>query len=206
MRNFYLIILTIVAANFQMSAHVQLDNPKGGENFVPGQPVNIEWTNSIDHGPSNWDLYFSENGGDTWDTIRTDMPKDMLSIIWITPEIFTNSAKIKIVQDNDDGYDYEDSSEIFSISFFTGVEEVPTPAISSYPNPWSTYTTLNYPGTSLSNYRLEIYDSQGRWVESIGHLSGSSLYINRGQRAAGLYYLRLMGEGSIIEAGKWIIR
>lgn len=98
-------------------AHVVLDSPVGEENYDPGQTVNIKWHLRIAHPQDNWDLFFSTDGGSTWQELALDLPVTQLSYSWTAPDIETSQAKIKIVMDNV-GANYEAESNNFSIGVF----------------------------------------------------------------------------------------
>lgn len=95
-------------------AHVELDNPLGGETFVVGQTVTIQWHIEIPHNTLNWDVLFSSDGGATWAFIQMDLPVGSLSYSWIVPDIITSQARVSVIQDNE-GQDYQDESMNFTI-------------------------------------------------------------------------------------------
>ena len=95
-------------------AHVYLDYPYGGETFMANTIINIEWHIAIPHEQLNWDLFFSVDGGETWQPIQYDLPVSQLSYSWVVPSIATSQARISIIQDNVD-MDYQDESIDFTI-------------------------------------------------------------------------------------------
>ncbi len=95
-------------------AHVELDNPLGGETFTVGQTVTIEWHIAIPHNTLNWDVLFSSDGGATWASIQMDLPVGSLSYSWVVPNIITSQARVSVIQDNS-GQDYQDESMNFTI-------------------------------------------------------------------------------------------
>lgn len=95
-------------------AHVELDNPVGGETFTHGQPVNIQWHIAIPHQTLNWDLFLSTDGGATWEPIQMNIPAGQLSFQWYAPTIETTQARVSVIMDNE-GVDYQDESLNFSI-------------------------------------------------------------------------------------------
>jgi hypothetical protein len=97
-----------------LSAHVELDNPLGGETFIVGQTVTIEWHIAIPHNTLNWDVLFSSDGGATWAFIQMDLPVGSLSYSWVVPDIITSQARVSVIQDNS-GTDYQDESMNFTI-------------------------------------------------------------------------------------------
>ena len=97
-------------------AHVGLNVPVGGEVFVVGEAVRIEWIVFVPHTQDNWDLFFSPDGGDTWEDIEIDLPVSQLSYQWVVPNITTDEAQIRIYMDNLEGtQNYSAISGEFSI-------------------------------------------------------------------------------------------
>jgi plastocyanin len=108
------IFLGILALGSTGAAHVALDYPVGGETFTEGEIVNVQWHIVIPHDLLNWDLYFSDDRGTTWDPVELDLPPDVLNYEWTVPGIATTEGRIRIYMDNS-GADYEDESENFTI-------------------------------------------------------------------------------------------
>lgn len=95
-------------------AHVELDNPLGGETYIVGQTVTIQWHIAIPHNTLNWDVLLSTDGGATWAFIQMDLPPGSLSYSWIVPDNITSQARVSVIQDNS-GQDYQDESMNFAI-------------------------------------------------------------------------------------------
>jgi len=115
-----LILLVLGLFLPRTEAHVELDYPKGGESYQAGDTVHIQWHELIPHNTLNWDLLVSFDGGLSWDTLQADIPYDSLSFVWEVPNIASDSARIRVVQDNS-GFDYFDESENFQIRAVTAV-------------------------------------------------------------------------------------
>jgi len=80
-----LIIALMLSFSYNLLAHVELDYPQGGETFMSGEIVTIQWHIAIAHNTLNWDLYFSPDGGMTWEAIQIDIPPGELSYLWEVP-------------------------------------------------------------------------------------------------------------------------
>ncbi len=153
-------------------AHVGLDYPTGGENFTSGSTVTIEWHIEIDHGSCNWDLYFSSNGGTSWEEIVTDLPKTQLTYDWIVPNVSTSSGEVKVVQDNLSGTDYEEASGDFTISSTTEVQEGQTGVenfklFPAYPNPFNPSTKIKYSIKQNSDVKITVFNLIGEKVATL---------------------------------------
>lgn len=99
---------------YNLSAHVALDNPVGGETFTVGQTVTIQWHIMIPHNTLNWDLLFSSDGGVTWTYIYQDLPVGNTSFQWTVPSTLTTQGRVSVIQDNS-AQDYQDESNNFTI-------------------------------------------------------------------------------------------
>jgi len=167
----FIVCLMPVAPVF---GHAAITYPVGGETFPPFKHITIRWEEAIDHGSNNWDLYYSLNGGVTWEEIVLDLDESTLEYEWTTPFAETSEALVKVVQDNDDYVKYEGISGKFTIksdsdpgeppSVVTGIEDISDSGLelTNFPNPFSNSTTIQfgvpYPGT----FTLNIYSVEGK--------------------------------------------
>ena len=81
-------IILVSSAN----AHVVLDFPTGGETFTAGDTINIQWHIQIPHTQENWDLFFSSDGGITWQVIQLDINTSILNYLWEVPRVATQQG------------------------------------------------------------------------------------------------------------------
>ncbi len=121
------IIAFLLSYAYQGRAHVALDYPQGGETFIVGQTIVIEWHIVAPHITLNWDLFLSVDGGETWDTLQMDIPTSQLSYEWEVPANFTSQARIQVFQDNE-GQNYLDNSMDFTIAPNTSPPMLDAPA------------------------------------------------------------------------------
>lgn len=174
-------------------AHVDLTYPTGGETFNPGEQVNITWEILIQHETLNWDLYFSADGGASWDTIRTNLPVGSLSYLWTVPEIPTGMGKVRVVQDNV-GTDYSDDSGPFTITNTVGIsEKQDNQGVDVYPNPARDYVHVALNGPVAANTSMILMDGLGRTVRQFSSRldsPGQSTYtLNIEDLAPGQYFV-----------------
>jgi hypothetical protein len=115
-------ITTLLTAAFILpkisEAHVGLLQPNGSEVLTPGQGLIIKWEVILGHDTQNWDLTYSvegENG--PWLEIATDLPVgdpsdgSLHSYFWTVPDNVSYNVRVRVVQDNDVAFDYEDQSD-----------------------------------------------------------------------------------------------
>jgi hypothetical protein len=120
-------ILTAVSLFWVPSvrAHVELDNPNGGEMLTGGSTFTIEWRPAVAaHDTLKFDLWYSTTADSgPWTVIATNVPPGDLSVgslhtfAWTVPSISDSSAWVRVRQDNNVDQDYEDVSDgAFSIA------------------------------------------------------------------------------------------
>lgn len=156
----------------QCFGHVNLLTPVGGETYDSGDTVKLRWQIAISHNLLNWDLFFSEDGGMSWDTIQVDIPSTgnsvgtLVEYDWVVPNIATSTAKIWIYMDNS-GTDYDDKSGNFSISIPVGIANAPEKeSFKLFPNPLQNTRTMNLSVTNNLHEigTIEVMDLTGQSV------------------------------------------
>ncbi len=156
-------LLSIIAVLFftSLNAHVNIIYPEGGEVFDPGQEVTIEWEIIIQHDTQNWDLYFSTDGGATWEDLELNIHPDTLYYMWTVPDEATSQARIRVVQDNS-GFDYEDESGDFTITEVVGIAELYSgDFFRIYPNPAKDFVFVESANEFMVE-EIEIFSSHAK--------------------------------------------
>jgi hypothetical protein len=217
MMNYKILLLTILILSAilttNVSAHIALNYPNGGENFQVGEVVNIQWQVLISHGSANLDLYFSSDGGITWEPIALNLVDSQRAYDWTVPNIETDSGRVKVIQDNDVGTDYEGSSGIFIISTPTGIYEAGVNIFTyklfdAYPNPFNPTTTIRYSIPSDGIVELIVYNSIGEEVsELVNEFKSAGNYeidFSAGDLTSGIYFYRIQ-TASFVETKKMIL-
>jgi hypothetical protein len=165
-------LLAFVSLAASAAAHVSLDYPIGGETFTAGEIVTVQWHILVQHDQEDWDLYFSSDGGTTYDPIELDLPVEQLQYDWTVPDVLTEQGRIKIVQDNT-GTDYSDSSGNFTIEeASTGADEhAERPGtlelLATRPNPFSDTTAIRFALPVAGAVDLAIYGRSGQRVRTL---------------------------------------
>ncbi|MEE9393523.1 MAG: hypothetical protein V3W41_13565 [Planctomycetota bacterium] len=97
-------------------SHTILSLPNGGESFTPGQVVEIQWVNVVNHNTAGWDLEYSLNGSaGPWLPIAIGLPTGMLfagsshDYSWTVPLMNSDSVRVRVTQVNS-GTNYTDFS------------------------------------------------------------------------------------------------
>jgi len=148
------------------AAHVTLFFPVGGGSFMVGETVKIEWGLDISHGPSNWDLHYSPDGGATWQVIQLNISEFSFSHDWVIPSGISQ-ARIRVVQDNATGTDYQSIGSDFSIQGLAtsvdepGVAPESIEIVSSYPNPFQSMSVLEYSVAQAGHVTIDVYNLLG---------------------------------------------
>jgi len=172
-------------------SHVGLDYPEGGENFHPGQTISIEWHIIISHNTMNWDLYFSDDGGENWQEIALDIDVGTLSYDWTVPDDVTDQGRIKVVMDNVGG-NYEDESGDFSITETSGVATTKQPLFDLYPNPAHDFVVISSIDQKHIN-EMKLLNSANQVLKTIkltNNQTGNEVqHISLADYPRGIYYL-----------------
>jgi len=200
---FFLFLFCLISVD-SVSAHVVLEYPVGGETFAAGDHIQIQWMIEIDHGPNNWDLYFSNDGGANWDEIQLDMEKTQLDYLWTVPDVVTENARIKIIQDNDSYINLEDESGNFTITDVqTSIRhqhEIPIvfKLHTNYPNPFNPTTTINYDLPRTMKADVSVYNVLGQKVATliagIQNAGYHSVEWDASHVAGGAYFIKLQAD------------
>jgi hypothetical protein len=191
MKRQVLLLILIVFAFIPAPAHVGLNYPAGGETFVPGDTISIQWEQFVEHDLKNWDLFFSGDGGLTWDTIRVDIADYRRSYTWVVPFSETMQGQIRVVQDNVE-FDYEDISEVFTVSAITAIDQIITGnQLAIYPNPFTYQTTVDFANPGKKRHTLAIFNVQGQLVQTKKDILTDQIIIHRQNLPEGLYFIYL---------------
>ncbi len=123
---------------------VKVIQPNGGEIIESGSVYKIMWNATDPQYSSSLtiDIYYSTDGGNTWNTIATGEANDG-EYNWTTPLIDSNTVLIKIEATNPENMKRGDKSD----DYFTITEGPVTLNLSVTPNPTAGSTTINITAT-----------------------------------------------------------
>ena len=195
----------VILASMTMQAHVDLKYPEGGETHYPGETVNIVWDATMGHSTLNWDLFYSIDGGLNWTIMKEDLAAEARNYQWIVPDVPSMKVRIKVIQDNEGG-DYENSSQDFTIASATGIQRpVKHSKIRVFPNPITDIATIEFDKPDNDKHSLIIYNIQGGVVRSITQIGSGKIDMQRGSLPAGHYFIQLRDEQEVRGTGKLVI-
>ncbi|RKZ33567.1 hypothetical protein DRQ33_04015, partial [bacterium] len=86
--------------------------PNGGESFMFGAPINIQWTASP--AISTVNIFFSANSGSSWTSVASGISAAASTFPWNAPEIESDHCLIKVVSGMDTSV-YDQSDAFFEI-------------------------------------------------------------------------------------------
>ena len=166
--NYVYTLLSLLFLSLGSYAHVDLTSPEGGETFMAGDTITIRWVQVQAHDTQNWELYYSPDGSDTWQTITTTIAVPDREFLWVVPEEETTEGRIRVVQNNSDT-DFQDVSANFRIVRVTAIDEFGNNSQSagslvSFPNPFRSYTNLRFTLFEKEHVTLNIYRTNGAHV------------------------------------------
>ena len=189
----------------QVQAHVALVYPNGGETFNPGETINIQWEIVVSHNTLNWDLYISEDGGNSWEPLKLDISVDSLNYHWEVPDKPTTQGKIRVVMDNGGG-NYMDNSDNFTITTITGINDFENEInYNVYPNPMAEIAFLSFENKDFKSHRVILYNLSGEAVFESNSTTTDKIEIVRNGLPAGLYFFQILLDGNPYGTGKIIM-
>ena len=164
-----------------LHAHVVLDYPTGGESLKLGDTVIIKFHVEEEHGPADLILYFSPDDGTTWEVIEDLIPMGSTEHEWV-PNMVTENGLIRILQDNEEGTDYENISNAFTIEgTTTAVSDIEKSGIVDFsltPNPLYQFATIQFGLKERSDVAIDVLSTNGsRIIEILNQNMSSGTHV-----------------------------
>ena len=118
-RSRFAALATLALLAAPSAAHVGVLAPNGGEVFVVGDQVTIQWTVLISHNTQDWDIFYSTTGAAPWSKFHMNIPPVGSTAVGtihdytatITPELVGSTTRFRVRMDNVTGTDYYDKSD-----------------------------------------------------------------------------------------------
>ena len=156
-----------VATNVIRVINPTMVRPNGGEN-VPAQfPYDIVWENPADWHVDHADLYYTLDGGETWEEIATGVTGDRFT--WTTPVAESEQALVRImVFDSQGMLGFDTSDAVFTLTGGLSAVENVIPTVyglaQNFPNPFNPQTEIRFDLPHPGKTHLVVYDIRGRKV------------------------------------------
>ena len=133
-----------------------LVTPNSAETFSNTQDLRIQWNASdVNFGPTPISLFFSKDGGGTWEVIKKDLPNTG-TYVWKLPAESSEYYKVKAVAVDLAGNESEDISDAnFRVDGKPPVTRVTGPGEAKSPIFDVTYNASDLGGAGLA--KIEIY-------------------------------------------------
>lgn len=146
-----------------------LVTPNTSETFSNSQDVRIQWNASdINFGPTPLNLYFSKDGGGTWEIIKKGLPNTG-TYVWKLPTESSEYYRVKVVASDLAGNESEDVSDAnFRVDGKPPVTRVTGPTDAKSPVFDVTYNAQDLGGAGLAKVQI-YFQIQG---EKVWHLYG----------------------------------
>lgn len=115
----YLSSVTITVFDLTVTA------PNGGETWCSGSSRNITWTGAS---IQNINIYYSSNGGQSWNLLASNVPESLKTYIWNIPNDLQPGSLYKIkIEDANDPAIFDESNSTFSITSPPTITQDPSP-------------------------------------------------------------------------------
>ena len=188
---------------------VFLTSPDGGEQLAFGEWFAVTWMTESPEAVDQVDLYYSCDGGNTYDSIAEGLPNTQ-SYDWYVPAVESDSCLVRVVAHYSPGGEYSDTSDrCFSIGGGTsvpddGLDGSEVFRIVAAPNPSASSVSLELWMMAEHRAEVAVYDVAGRLVAEIASAqlhSGRNTLMWNGRSAdgarlpSGVYFVRAEAGG-----------
>ncbi len=152
---------------------VTLTYPNGGEKIKANKVDSIRWKVTDNLGIKSIELFYSCDGGTSWDEVPTLFEKPFIAP-WMAPPPNTIKGKIRIkVQDLSGNSGQDESDKVFEIYGGVGVEEFNTNLTGEYslsqnfPNPFNPSTIISYHLPQAGRVILTVFNLSGQTIKKL---------------------------------------
>jgi len=144
---------------------VRLLSPNGGQNFIPGDSVSIQWQKFYPPRCDSFSLSYTTDNGRTYQPILNSIPPTESTYTWIVPNTPSESCRVKVTAYGP-GTQFDESDALFTITG-PGIEEgvisvLDTTTLNILPNPFESQTTIRLSLPTAQKISLKLYDITGK--------------------------------------------
>ncbi|MFP4527667.1 MAG: LamG-like jellyroll fold domain-containing protein [Candidatus Kapaibacterium sp.] len=178
-----------------LAGDVTITHPQAGEVLNSGKEKAIRWTKS---NVDRFDLQWSADGGQTWQSISKDIPAAVKSFGWAVPEHKTDEAIVRAIWNNDPQMEYSRSG-MFSIDGKVGVEDLHKLGYifdEPVPNPFSEVAELSFTIPVTQSVTVDVLNQAGqrmmRLIDGATYSAGThSFQLSGSDLPSGMYIIIL---------------
>ncbi len=153
---------------FEIEA-VRLLSPNGGQQYLPGDSVLIQWQKFTPPRCDSFSLSYTTDNGQTYLPILNSIPSTESTYTWIVPNTPSESCRVKVTACGP-GTQFDESDALFTIQP-SGVAEtqvIDQPLrIEIKPNPFKTKTLVRLNKPAQKPITFKIYNSSGILVKTL---------------------------------------
>jgi hypothetical protein len=120
---------------------------------------------------------------------------------WVRLDVFPTSTSFTV---KDYAYQSTSNACIQAGQTTLGLEEFNDPALTVFPNPFSSSTRIQSKG-NLNDATLDVSNVYGKTVKRVENISGQSVTFSRDDLPSGLYFIELIDNNKIIATEKVLI-
>ena len=149
-----------------------MTHPNGGESYIAGVRVLVEWDNPHNWTPSYAQIHYSADGGNAWTLVADHVSGT--NYVWAAPQEATVDGRVRVVLIDGQGVMGYDSSDgpIIVKAGTTGIAEtLPTVhrLYQNSPNPFQGATRAAFDLPEAGKVMLKVFDLNGREVSVLAN-------------------------------------
>ncbi len=182
---------------------VRLINPNGGQNFLPGDSVLIQWQKFYPPRCDSFSLHYTTDNGSSYNPIANGISAQESTYNWIVPYTPSESCRVKVTAYGP-GTQFDESDALFTIQP-SGLEDtllnVDQPlTLKINPNPSKSDVSFQIRDAGVRKLTLKVYNLSGEIVKTYALTSKNQKLItldwdgrdNKGKRLpTGIYFYQL---------------
>ncbi len=170
--------------------HVTLLEPQTGDVLEGDSDFTITWEVDETVAPDeNWDIRFSRDDGDNWDTVTANLRSTVREFDWKVPNVNTTTGRIEVIQDFPDGEDEGARSGSFTI----------TKATTTKSFSFGCESKIEKWGFGLEKIILEVGDEQSCTLQLTNFDPGVAVEVSTKMRSIGRASVEVFPENGVTD-------